>query len=364
MKKLIKKITLLVITLLFAVTLIGCGKDDEATTPPKTEIVEVSYDIHTELQNQYLSDTYDSIWKYAKGTSELSKPLPITIKWDLPAENSYEFYISEDSECQNSRLLLTTTNEISIYNLKINTPYYWYVSYIEEGININSNIETFTINTNGPRNLNIDGLTNVRDLGGYLGTGGKRTNQGMIIRSSKLNADESQEVLITPNGINEMLEVLNIKTELDIRKTEENENGGITKSPLGSTVTYFSIPMKSNGDKILINKDVFKDVFAVFGDEANYPIVIHCSIGTDRTGLICFFINALLGVSEDDLYRDYLFSNFGEIGRRRTTVDLDEYLIKVKSAQGDTLSEKTYNFLVGMGVNSADLDTIIKVMLG
>ena len=42
-------------------------------------------------------------------------------------------------------------------------------------------------------------------------------------------------------------------------------------------------------------------------------LLLHCSIGTDRTGVICFLINALLGVSEEDLYKDYLFSMFGMI---------------------------------------------------
>ena len=252
MKKIIKKLTLLLIVVLFGVTLISCGKNDEEKTVEEKP-VEIVYDIHTDVQNNYLSDTYDSIWRYGKGTEELSKPLPITIKWDLPQTNFYEFHLSESSDFTVQYILETNTNEISVYNLKINTPYYWYLSYEENGVVTQTNVETFTITSKTPRNLSIDGVTNARDLGGYVGKDGKTTKQGMIIRCSKFNDDESTELLITEDGIREMLEVLNVKTELDIRKSDEN--GGITESPLGPTVTYYSIPMQSSGNKILLNKE-------------------------------------------------------------------------------------------------------------
>jgi hypothetical protein len=159
-----------------------------------------------------------------------------------------------------------------------------------------------------------------------------------------------------------MLEVLKVKSELDIRRTDNNENGGITVSPLGSKVKYYSVPMKSNGNCLLLNKDVIKNAFKILGDESNYPIVIHCSIGTDRTGMLCFLINALLGVSEEDLYRDYLFSNFGNIGGNRTPSIIDTYLLNISTSYGETLSEKTYNYLKNIGVNESDLNTLISLM--
>ena len=113
---------------------------------------------------------------------------------------------------------------------------------------------------------------------------------------------------------------------------------------------------------MMINEDVLKDVFSVLGDKNNYPIVIHCSIGTDRTGLLCFLINALLGVSEEDLYRDYLFSNFGNIGGSRSYSIIDTYIMNISSAQGDSLAERTYNYLLGIGVSKTDLDKVINIM--
>lgn len=353
MKKIITKISVLLLIALFGVVLIGCG--DEGIK------VDQTFDIHTESQKNFLENDYKYIMLYGKGEEELSKPNPITLTWESLA-NDYKVHLSEDSNFNTERTFEVNTNKIDIINLKINTIYYWYVEYQENEEVKNTVVKTFIINSKAPRNLDIEGLTNVRDLGGWKTSDNKFVKQGMIYRSSRLNENETTTNLITEKGIKEMLEVLNIKSELDIRRTDNNENGGITVSPLGSSVNYYSVPMKSGGNCLLLNKDVIKNAFKILGNESNYPVVIHCSIGTDRTGMLCFLINALLGVSEEDLYRDYLFSNFGNIGGNRTPSIIDTYLLNISTSYGETLSEKTYNYLKNIGVNESDLNTLISLM--
>ena len=328
----------------------GCGKSNLFDA-------DQAFKIHTEAQENFLKDDYNYFFKYAVGTKELSKPNPITLNWKDEA-NSYSVSISEDASFTNPLEILTDENEIEVYNLKINTLYYWNVSYNDTI----SETKTFVIDSPAPRNLYIDGITNVRDLGGWNISNDKLSNQGLIYRGGRMSANEPAEIEITQKGIDEMLNVLKIKTDLDIRNTQNNETGGITTSPLGEQVNYVSVPMKSGGDYLSLNLKVLKDVFNVFGNKDNYPIYIHCSIGTDRTGIICFLINALLGVSEQSLYYDYLFSNFGNIGRRRMPSTIEDYIGVINSSSGSTFAEKTYNYLISNGVDSKDLDTIIEIM--
>ena len=110
------------------------------------------------------------------------------------------------------------------------------------------------------------------------------------------------------------------------------------------------------------NRDGIVEVFRILGDENNYPLCFHCSIGTDRTGGIAFFINALLGVSKDNLYYDYLFSNFGNIGSMRRDTLMDSYIYEMEKYPGSSLSEQTRNFLISIGVDENDINTLIRMM--
>ena len=347
MKNIIKKISSILFIFLLVFTLFSCDKKEE-------------YSIHTELQANYLAGDYKLIRSYGKGVEELSKPKSITISWKASKEvENYKFYLSEKEDFTDARVYETSVNQVELKNLKINITYYWYVEYLVT--NDKSDVKTFIINCNAPRNIDIDGVTNVRDIGGYS-LGDSYTNQGLIYRSARFNENETTTNLITEAGIKEMVDVLKIKTELDLRKTEDNENGGLTNSPLGESVNYVSIPMNTGGNYMVINEGVLKDIFKIFGDINNYPIVIHCSIGTDRTGAICFLINSLLGVNEDNLYQDYLFSNFGNIGGNRMPSTIDDYIKIINRIEGSTFKEKTYNYLIKNNVDVEDINNLINIM--
>lgn len=327
---------------------------------------------HTEAQAAYLADNYRNFKLYASGTEELSKPLPIVlgangvVAQGISAEEqlkeafpgSYTVKVSSKQDFSDAAVLSVNNECAEIYNLMLGTTYYCEISDGEK----TSEVFTFTTEEQAPRNLFVEGVTNVRDLGGWTTSDGGKVKQGMLIRSSKFNRDESDELMITAAGIDTMVSELKVKTEIDLRTVDDNENGGITVSPLGSGVNYISLPFQSGGNILLLNKDSLADLFAILGKEENYPIVFHCSIGTDRTGAVAFLVNGLLGVEKDELYRDFLFSNFGEIGSMRTPSIIQTYYDTVDMAAGSTLAEKIYNYLVGCGADAQDLDNLKTIM--
>lgn len=351
-----KKLWILLLIIVSSFLLISCN---DKLIINGVEIEKVS--IHTDLQNEFFLNENLILPENVKGNEELSRPKPVVLEWKaseaLMKDGKYQVLLSKDYFSDDLKSYSTENNNLELYNLELNVVYYWKVVGSKE-----SEIKGFRIDSIVPiRNLYVDGITNARDIGGYPVASGRTVKQGMIYRTSKFNEDESKELLITQKGINTLVNDLGVVVELDLRDANKNENGGITNSPLGDSVKYISIPMKSGGNYLTLNKNVLKDVFAVLGDEKNYPMVIHCSIGTDRTGLICFLINGLLGVSEKELYQDYLFSNFGYIYGVRIPSTIEGYLKQIKYYGKDT-SEAIYNYLLAQGVDEEDIKNIIKIM--
>lgn len=59
-----------------------------------------------------------------------------------------------------------------------------------------------------------------------------------------------------------------------------------------------------------------KTIFSTLADESNYPVYFHCNAGADRTGTLAFLIEAVLGVSEEDVVKDYEITSFSSYGAR------------------------------------------------
>lgn len=334
---------------------------------------------HTQLQTSYLLDSdYANINAYAKGTAELSRPEAIKFTWastameNAPKITSYELQISTDSDFKNYISYTTQSNYYDVHNLYVATEYYWRVeALLENGKKDVSQISSFTTSDLAPRNIYVDGVTNVRDLGGWTNEDGLRVKQGMIYRCGRLNTSISDGIVvdkvvieITDEGINTMRNDLGIKSEIDLRRVDNNEVGFLDYSPLGSDVNYYSCPMNWNVSNILTgNVEMVKQIFSILANEDNYPLIYHCNIGTDRTGLFAFLINGLMGVSEEDLYRDYLFSNFGKINSSRSLSGIqNSYVATIKNYSGDNLREQIFNCLTDLGIPDTDIIAVQTIM--
>ena len=365
---------LLALCLLFS--LVGCGEETKHVYSFSLSTIDGEVDQHTELQKSYLADAYTTISKYANGQKERSIPEALSLSWTAQAtdENSspisyYTVKVSPTANFSENVWTYTCTGTtVSVYNLMVGYNYYWKVeATLENGNTILSPVSAFKTAATCPRMIFVEGITNVRDMGGWQTESGKTVKQGLLFRCGRLNKSGSSQIKteITENGKKTMLDMLKIKTEIDLRMVSNNEVGGLTDtSPLGDGVQYVQCPMDYTASNLLTgNKQKIATIFGILSNENNYPVIYHCNIGTDRTGIISFLVDGLLGVSEEDLYRDYLMSNFGNIGGSRNVSSIQRnYVNYIKSFNGDTLNQKIYNCLVANDVPADYLDAVIEIL--
>ena len=347
------------------------------------ESIPMSVSIHSQEQYEFIHN--ENIAEYIEvnadsfGDESNSKPVPITFSWDetndieQPATN-YRLTFSEKSDLSNPLVYTTTEKSIDIYNLKINTKYYYQVSSNHHGVLFNSDIDNFTIGDDNPRNIFIEGVENVRDLGGWDIGNEKIFKQGMIYRTAQFNYGgivNKYECAPTEEGKRALRDELKIKTEIDLRRNiafdDYDEVNGITSSPIG--VNYVAAPMQYGNSNIFTRSKNIPSIqlfFNTLANESNYPIAFHCMRGTDRTGALAYVLGALVGMSEKDLMLDYLFSDLANIGNpvKASTISGEDFFIQgIANSEGSTYSEKTMNYLnTTCNIARSTLESIIDIL--
>jgi protein tyrosine/serine phosphatase len=206
--------------------------------------------------------------------------------------------------------------------------------------------------------LFVDGARNVRDIGTIKTIDGKQIKKYMVYRGSELDGAIEPKNVITEQGIDYMLNVLNIKSEMDIRTYEDNK----TKDMLGETVKhpYYGLVAYD----LFFREDYNEKNREFFSDLANpdiYPIYVHCSYGADRTGTAIYVLEALLGVDEETLYFDWETSLFCH--GNSFYDDMEVFVSEFKSLKGDTMQEKAENYLLSIGVTKREIDSIREILL-
>ena len=220
-----------------------------------------------------------------------------------------------------------------------------------------------------PRIVLLPEVANFRDLGGWRTSDGRRVRQGLVYRSGCLNrrwrwyAAESSRDFLSETSRKYLVETLGIKTELDLRK--EVNCRGMTQSALGPGVKFVNVSSKAYEDMATEEgKRAFREVFKVFLDENNYPILFHCIGGNDRAGAVAYILNALLGVPRADLIRDWEFSRIWNGLEHFTYEKRLVRLEKVFDAYpGETLNDRVAAYVMSLGFDAADIDRFRRIML-
>lgn len=212
----------------------------------------------------------------------------------------------------------------------------------------------------------MDGVRNLRDLGGWTGRDGRMVRRGRVFRSGALNRSYKRwyrsDKTLSIRSCAYLVETLGVKTDVDLRNDQECE--GMEESPLGSSVVWRHIPFWSYVQlSTRRGRAAFAEIFRVFLDEANYPILFHCQLGRDRAGTVALVLNALLGVSEDDLRYDWAFSEWSAGKRNVSFEKIDDLTHVFLPYPGRTLNEKVEAFVKSLGFTEADIDHFRALML-
>ena len=240
----------------------------------------------------------------------------------------------------------------------------YYVKVMADGTSITVEA-SFATTDLGPRVMTVDGVYNVRDMGGYLTASGKTTQQGLIYRGGALSPSaDFPNVQITKSGIATMAEEMGIRTEIDFRNSSEAL--GITKSCIpNAELIYCTLGGYDSG---MINyAESYKRVFQLLARPENYPVYYHCTGGADRTGTVSYLLGALLGMDKADLIRDYEFTSFslyGERNSKTTKYAFQAFCSLVDGYAGENLAKKAESYLMSIGVTEAEIFNIRAIMFG
>ena len=205
--------------------------------------------------------------------------------------------------------------------------------------------------------LYVDGISNVRDFGGFETADGKyRVRQGLLYRTSEMDT----HVTITEAGKQTFYD-LGIRTDLDIRGIKDE-----FRAPALDTdrVKWVNVALAAYGE--IYNEEQMKryrETYDVMVDPESYPVICHCWGGIDRTGCWLYILGAMLGVSKDDLELDYEMSSFSRWNRRsRYSEQFGEFL-KGLHAYGDNVQDAAIGFLRACGVTDEEMDRLREIFL-
>jgi protein-tyrosine phosphatase len=174
------------------------------------------------------------------------------------------------------------------------------------------------------RHIPLKGASNFRDLGGYAGHEGRPVKWRKIFRSDHLAALDATDL--------SQLQNLGVHRSFDFRGTQESQAQSyawpniqryslsieptvvqrlqaqhLTGKPL-TAADALDAMQTTYRDFVRSDSHRFAQLFEHLLEKPD-PLLFHCTAGKDRTGLAAALVLSALGVSEADIWKDYLLTN-------------------------------------------------------
>ena len=226
-----------------------------------------------------------------------------------------------------------------------------------------------------PRTISMGGVHNVRDCGGFVTSYGVRTTQGLIYRGYYIDDKSNGHGKNYDSEVERVhQEVMKIGVELDVQENSSSSgNYGRTVSCLGGA-DYTCLTLVSYEN--FLKQSSYKNLPAIFKLLANADqkhVYFHCWGGADRTGMLDFFMSAILGVSYTDLIEEFELTTQTNNKRchmhNSSSAHFPKFLNAFINEWEDYDAEKTVNencekwLLDVANVDAADIQRFREIML-
>ncbi|AZG12398.1 tyrosine-protein phosphatase [Cupriavidus pauculus] len=171
--------------------------------------------------------------------------------------------------------------------------------------------------------LDLESISNARDLGGLTGHAGRRVVQNRLYRSANPALACAADI--------DKLHALRLDIVVDFRSPGEKSPAEAT---FGERFQWLAVPVldgtmamdvlmprlrasnaaQMHGFMLDVYRDFpvrYRDAFGTFlrHAEAGKTLFYHCTAGKDRTGFASLLLLSALGVAQDDIVANYLESN-------------------------------------------------------
>lgn len=262
-------------------------------------------------------------------------------------------------------------NETKVYNLVPQTVY-WYKVLNSAGKTIKSGL----FKTTGDiRMVETERVLNVRDMGGWMLNSTSRMAYGKIFRGGRMDgmADKGCTLgaIDTPDK-HRLKDILGIKANINLMDEKEFPTG--MSNPLNVSDFlrkdfnhYMYLLTNTKYDNGIKSKDYTASIIAALEYvvdclKNNKPVYINCSKGADRTGMLCLIIEAICGMKEADIVKDWELTSFNA-DLYCKYIDQEELTFYCKEGKKKAEMRSVFNYFYDHYYNSASYTKDIQGMV-
>lgn len=325
---------------------------------------------HTEAQKEFSlssgaeNKNRDYLHLSRSESKDLSLPKLIKLCWETEFDLSGIVQISSSQDFSGNVWEFAAAqgeNFVFIHSLRPDTDYYWRV--VDSDKQQVSEVRTFRTADEIPRYIYVEGVSNVRDIGGYSAcNGSKKVKYDLLYRGGELNS----HMTATLKALNFLENNLKLRSIMDLRTADELKNLPNNGHALSNKVKHINIPILAY--KQIENPEqqkLYAEVFRMIINPENLPTYLHCWGGADRTGTFVFLLLALLGVDEETILHDYELTSLSIWDIRSRN---GEWFTELKTAlrkfsDADDFQTQSRDYFMSCGISDMEINKLQELFL-